>query len=271
MIETPRDLEEREQMGAAASSSSMSAAALTLELEDASSWYHEHEKPGDSCLECLPEELLLHVLCFLDTFSLHQMSLVSTRFYRLANDRTLWESLYQEGASEEHFSCIIRDPEGNTVPRSEIGRRLWEQQMKKYAHLRSSCSLIPNQEYRIVVAGPGNAGKSPIIERFIFNYFIPRYDPTVEDSTSHLISSHPSSLARAGQQHQRTVIYSLSLCGFVFYVGYRKFIMVDDTPCLFDITDTPGMEEYSVLRDQYEEAQAPVLNDDDGAAAAETA
>jgi GTPase KRas len=27
--------------------------------------------------------------------------------------------------------------------------------------------------------------------------------------------------------------------------------MVDNAPCLFDITDTPGMEEYSVLRDQY--------------------
>jgi hypothetical protein len=157
---------------------------------------HLHELDDEFCLECFAEELLLHILSFLDTFSLHQLSLVSTRLYRIANDRTLWESLYQRGASEEQFSCIIRDTDGSDMLRTKNARRLWEQQMKKYAHLRSSCVLQPDQEYHIVVAGPGNAGKSPIVERFIFNYFIPRYDPTVEDSmyTTHT-HTHTHSLS----------------------------------------------------------------------------
>lgn len=49
---------------------------------------------------------------------------------------------------------------------------------------------------------------------FVQNHFVEEYDPTIEDS-------------------------------------YRKQIGVDDVPCILNILDTAGQEEYSAMRDQY--------------------
>lgn len=46
------------------------------------------------------------------------------------------------------------------------------------------------------------------------NHFIENYDPTIEDS-------------------------------------YRKNAVIDDEPCLIEILDTAGQEEYTALRDQW--------------------
>ena len=68
--------------------------------------------------------------------------------------------------------------------------------------------------YRMVVVGGGGVGKSALTMQFIHSFFVDEYDPTIEDS-------------------------------------YRKQAVVDDAPCLFDILDTAGQEEYSCMRDQY--------------------
>eukprot|EP01119_Soliformovum_irregulare_P012206 TRINITY_DN3156_c0_g1_i1.p1 TRINITY_DN3156_c0_g1~~TRINITY_DN3156_c0_g1_i1.p1 ORF type:complete len:188 (+),score=30.87 TRINITY_DN3156_c0_g1_i1:72-635(+) len=69
-------------------------------------------------------------------------------------------------------------------------------------------------EYRITVVGAGAVGKSALTVRFIQGNFVEKYDPTIEDS-------------------------------------YRKMVEIDGQPCVLDIMDTAGQEEYSALRDQY--------------------
>jgi len=69
-------------------------------------------------------------------------------------------------------------------------------------------------EYKLVVVGGGGVGKSALTIQLIQNHFIEEYDPTIEDS-------------------------------------YRKQVTIDGDPCLLDILDTAGQEEYSAMRDQY--------------------
>eukprot|EP00301_Raphidiophrys_heterophryoidea_P018778 c3777_g1_i1.p1 GENE.c3777_g1_i1~~c3777_g1_i1.p1 ORF type:complete len:187 (-),score=35.44 c3777_g1_i1:389-949(-) len=69
-------------------------------------------------------------------------------------------------------------------------------------------------EYKLVVVGGGGVGKSALTIQLIQNHFIEEYDPTIEDS-------------------------------------YRKQVTIDSDPCLLDILDTAGQEEYSAMRDQY--------------------
>eukprot|EP00298_Acanthocystis_sp_HF-20_P002433 c12847_g1_i2.p1 GENE.c12847_g1_i2~~c12847_g1_i2.p1 ORF type:complete len:187 (+),score=81.98 c12847_g1_i2:93-653(+) len=69
-------------------------------------------------------------------------------------------------------------------------------------------------EYKLVVVGGGGVGKSALTIQLIQNHFIEEYDPTIEDS-------------------------------------YRKQVTIDGEPCLLDILDTAGQEDYSAMRDQY--------------------
>ena len=71
-----------------------------------------------------------------------------------------------------------------------------------------------SDEFKIVVVGTGGVGKSALTISFVQNHFIEEYDPTIEDS-------------------------------------YRKQVTVDDVPCVLNILDTAGQEEYSAMRDQY--------------------
>jgi len=69
-------------------------------------------------------------------------------------------------------------------------------------------------EYKMVVVGSGGVGKSALTIRLIQNHFVDEYDPTIEDS-------------------------------------YRGQAVIDDEPCILDILDTAGQEEYSAMRDAY--------------------
>lgn len=65
--------------------------------------------------------------------------------------------------------------------------------------------------FQIAVMGPGSVGKSAITLQFVQGVFVPEYDPTIEDA-------------------------------------YRKNMVVDDLPCVLDILDTAGQEDYTALR-----------------------
>ncbi|KAK9897814.1 hypothetical protein P389DRAFT_62012 [Cystobasidium minutum MCA 4210] len=70
------------------------------------------------------------------------------------------------------------------------------------------------KSYKVVVLGDGGVGKTALTIQLCLNHFIENYDPTIEDS-------------------------------------YRKHAIVDDEPCLIEILDTAGQEEYTALRDQW--------------------
>ena len=69
-------------------------------------------------------------------------------------------------------------------------------------------------EYKLVVVGGGGVGKSALTIQLVQNHFVAEYDPTIEDS-------------------------------------YRRQMLIDGEPCLLDILDTAGQEEYSAMRDSY--------------------
>lgn len=70
------------------------------------------------------------------------------------------------------------------------------------------------QHHKIVVLGDGGVGKTALTIQLCLNHFIETYDPTIEDS-------------------------------------YRKPAVIDNLPCLLEILDTAGQEEYTALRDQW--------------------
>ncbi|KAJ3450729.1 ras-like protein rasb [Anaeramoeba flamelloides] len=72
------------------------------------------------------------------------------------------------------------------------------------------------EERKIVVIGGGGVGKSAMTIRFLQNFFVTDYDPTIEET-------------------------------------YRKQITVDNKTVLLDVLDTAGQEEYSAMREQYME------------------
>src|SRR3990167_3434448 len=69
-------------------------------------------------------------------------------------------------------------------------------------------------EYKLAVVGPTGVGKSAFTVQLTQSFFIEECDPTIEDS-------------------------------------YRKRVCIDGDPCLLDILDTSGQEEYSAMRDSY--------------------
>ncbi|KAI7868126.1 small G-protein Ras2 [Spinellus fusiger] len=66
--------------------------------------------------------------------------------------------------------------------------------------------------YKVVVLGDGGVGKTALTIQLCLNHFI--YDPTIEDS-------------------------------------YRKQVVIDDHPCVLEVLDTAGQEEYTALRDNW--------------------
>ncbi|KAL0092560.1 small GTPase superfamily [Phycomyces blakesleeanus] len=66
--------------------------------------------------------------------------------------------------------------------------------------------------YKLVVLGDGGVGKTALTIQLCLNHFT--YDPTIEDS-------------------------------------YRKQVVIEDQPCVLEVLDTAGQEEYTALRDQW--------------------
>lgn len=65
--------------------------------------------------------------------------------------------------------------------------------------------------HSIAVMGPGSVGKSAMTMQYVQGVFIRDYDPTIEDA-------------------------------------YRKSTTVDGRPCMLDILDTAGQEDYTAMR-----------------------
>ncbi|XP_074598242.1 ras-associated protein 2-like [Brevipalpus obovatus] len=70
------------------------------------------------------------------------------------------------------------------------------------------------REFKVVVLGSGGVGKSALTVQFVSGTFIEKYDPTIEDF-------------------------------------YRKEIEVDGAPCVLEILDTAGTEQFASMRDLY--------------------
>ncbi|KAI8039550.1 hypothetical protein M5D96_006964 [Drosophila gunungcola] len=70
------------------------------------------------------------------------------------------------------------------------------------------------REFKVVVLGSGGVGKSALTVQFVSGCFIEKYDPTIEDF-------------------------------------YRKEIEVDSSPCVLEILDTAGTEQFASMRDLY--------------------
>merc|ERR1719260_490572 len=70
------------------------------------------------------------------------------------------------------------------------------------------------KEFKVVVLGSGGVGKSVPAVSKISGHFMEKYDPTIEDF-------------------------------------YRKEIEVDSTPCVLEILDTAGTEQFASMRDLY--------------------
>jgi Ras-related protein Rap-2C len=66
----------------------------------------------------------------------------------------------------------------------------------------------------VVVLGSGGVGKSALTVQFVSGCFMEKYDPTIEDF-------------------------------------YRKEIEVDGSPCVLEILDTAGTEQFASMRDLY--------------------
>jgi len=70
------------------------------------------------------------------------------------------------------------------------------------------------REFKVVVLGSGGVGKSALTVQFVTGHFMEKYDPTIEDF-------------------------------------YRKEIEVDGNPCVLEILDTAGTEQFASMRDLY--------------------
>lgn len=73
---------------------------------------------------------------------------------------------------------------------------------------------ITMREFKVVVLGSGGVGKSALTVQFVSGHFMEKYDPTIEDF-------------------------------------YRKEIEVDSCPCVLEILDTAGTEQFASMRDLY--------------------
>ncbi|KAF9698509.1 hypothetical protein EKO04_003860 [Ascochyta lentis] len=77
--------------------------------------------------------------------------------------------------------------------------------------------------HRVVVLGDGGTGKTALTIQFCLQNFVETYDPTIEDL-------------------------------------YKKETTVDGKPCILELLDTAGQEEYSALREEWiREGQAYIL------------
>jgi GTPase KRas protein len=65
--------------------------------------------------------------------------------------------------------------------------------------------------HKIVVLGDGGVGKTALTIQLCLSHFVETYDPTIEDS-------------------------------------YRKQVVIDEIPCVLEVLDTAGQEEYTAFK-----------------------
>ena len=70
------------------------------------------------------------------------------------------------------------------------------------------------KNFKLVILGPENSGKSALVTQFLDNRFVEDYEPTKADS-------------------------------------YRKKVVLDGEEVQIDILDTAGQEDYAAIRDNY--------------------
>jgi Ras-related protein Rap-2C len=70
------------------------------------------------------------------------------------------------------------------------------------------------REFKVVILGSGGVGKSALTVQFVSNKFLDYFCPTIEDF-------------------------------------YRKEIEVDGKPCILELLDTAGTEQFASMRDLY--------------------
>lgn len=83
------------------------------------------------------------------------------------------------------------------------------------------------REFKVVVLGSGGVGKSALTVQFVSNKFMEKYDPTIEDF----------------YRKEIEVVY--------FLCSKNAAFKVDGQPCVLEILDTAGTEQFASMRDLY--------------------
>ncbi|MCP9260745.1 Ras-related protein Rap-2c [Dirofilaria immitis] len=84
------------------------------------------------------------------------------------------------------------------------------------------------REFKVVVLGSGGVGKSALTVQFVSNTFIEKYDPTIEDFYRKEIEYRIFTYSKLGTSN-----------------------LVDGQPCVLEILDTAGTEQFASMRDLY--------------------
>lgn len=95
---------------------------------------------------------------------------------------------------------------------NQWGKKITYKCEEEWRHLGREAFMM--REFKVVVLGSGGVGKSALTVQFVSGCFMEKYDPTIEDF-------------------------------------YRKEIEVDASPCVLEILDTAGTEQFASMRDLY--------------------
>ncbi|KAI8903445.1 small G-protein Ras2 [Powellomyces hirtus] len=95
--------------------------------------------------------------------------------------------------------------------------------------------------YRLVVLGDGGVGKTAL---------------TIQLCLNHFVGESPGSVYQPYESFRRQVLIIFSWQCLQTYDptiedSYRKQVVIDDQPCILEVLDTAGQEEYTALRDQW--------------------
>lgn len=104
------------------------------------------------------------------------------------------------------------------------------------------------REFKVVVLGSGGVGKSALTVQFVSGCFIEKYDPTIEDFYRKEIEVN---LVFVFVWNFLIDISLESIFNFVFFFCHFTLQQVDNSPCVLEILDTAGTEQFASMRDLY--------------------